>query len=482
MSSKVSDGQTPLQFTTDNAPKLSFSKGRSLSQVILSVAIPLITSAGAGLMAVIYVEPIKALLVKLQVNPLFIAGGFLLVGTILLFKQVYNAGKDTPVKQAMMKAFDQSYPLESDNLLKQGFPTLIDPKAGKIYRAQNGWKGEDCDIYPPLSTSDFIYIYETKIGEGGNKTIKIALNGDGKMTVASATDPEDPNFESVRIYDRVFNTWNACRDPKGGVVELYHRINVGPKQQPYQQIILQEACLGGDLFAAMNARVAEYEDSQKAQIGRGVFQALKLLHQKGLYHRDVKTENVMLHIRDDGTIIPRLGDPDQTHFKLEDPENTQDANIKKRNTMGTLRALPPEVFVGEIKDEEKIDVWGLGMILLTLYSPDRVGVLQRLVELEEAINNSQEESWQAKLIEGINLLIATRNESTSGQPYQECQNMHGVRRAYEDIIFGWSHLSKTSRQLKVLLKGFLNPEVSKRYTLEQANEAYEKYLQTLENN
>ena len=88
--------------------------------------------------------------------------------------------------------------------------------------------------------------------------------------------------------------------------------------------------------------------------------ALKILHQKGIIHRNIKPENIFL-IRVNGKIKIKLGD-----FSCSTP-----IKDNKSETVGTFLYSSPEI-ISEVEYNEKTDLWSLGITLFEIffgYSP-----------------------------------------------------------------------------------------------------------------
>src|SRR5580692_11429541 len=108
-------------------------------------------------------------------------------------------------------------------------------------------------------------------------------------------------------------------------------------------------------------------------VGIQIADGLQAAHGLGIFHRDLKPQNVMLT---DGGLVKildfglarRLG-PDNAHFDPLNPGLTKEASIGATYTArgGTIRYMAPEQFVTG-KSSVQSDVWALGVILYQLVS------------------------------------------------------------------------------------------------------------------
>jgi len=85
-----------------------------------------------------------------------------------------------------------------------------------------------------------------------------------------------------------------------------------------------------------------------------IVEGIKYCHSRGVIHRDMKLENIL--IKDDMTI--KLTDFGLCAIKTHRDEYFNDE-------VGTVRYTAPELLSGEGYDES-VDVWGIGVILFTL--------------------------------------------------------------------------------------------------------------------
>lgn len=63
-----------------------------------------------------------------------------------------------------------------------------------------------------------------------------------------------------------------------------------------------------DLKCYMDERGGKLEEEDVRLLMKGISQGLAALQEKGIFHRDLKTENIFLQIKDDGEVVPKLGD------------------------------------------------------------------------------------------------------------------------------------------------------------------------------
>ncbi|KAA6386578.1 MAG: hypothetical protein EZS28_017893, partial [Streblomastix strix] len=91
------------------------------------------------------------------------------------------------------------------------------------------------------------------------------------------------------------------------------------------------------------------------------------MHQKGLIHRDIKSQNILLHSPPgSGRIVVKIADLGLIKVQKQPLQST------KITIAGTFPYMPPEMIMGnedgQIIADAKIDVWSSGIILHQLVS------------------------------------------------------------------------------------------------------------------
>ncbi|KAA6384088.1 MAG: putative aurora-B kinase Ark1 [Streblomastix strix] len=131
--------------------------------------------------------------------------------------------------------------------------------------------------------------------------------------------------------------------------------------EDYAVILMEYANMGG-----LDSLITSKKDIPIPLIRvimRQIFEGLRLMHEKGLIHRDIKEQNILIH--------NPLGS-DRVIFKICDFGLVKSQKNVEQSTLisvaGTLPYLPPELLLGNeegdpIKADTKIDVWAAGIIL-----------------------------------------------------------------------------------------------------------------------
>lgn len=133
------------------------------------------------------------------------------------------------------------------------------------------------------------------------------------------------------------------------IVETYHTY-----QDECHVLIVMEYIKGGDLFSAMETK--QYTQHDLCLFTLSFIDTLYYIHDKGIIHRDLKLENIML---------TRSGDI--TSFKIIDfgLSVLQEDITRLHEFIGTLGYTPPEIYLGYTQTKA-VDYWMFGIILYAL--------------------------------------------------------------------------------------------------------------------
>jgi serine/threonine-protein kinase len=151
------------------------------------------------------------------------------------------------------------------------------------------------------------------------------------------------------------------------IVEV-HDFGTTPEGEPY---IVMELLEGMDL-AALIAKEGALPTGRALGIARQLGRALAAAHDKGIIHRDLKSENVFVVDRDGKDFVKLLDfGISKIHDGGDDPGLTGSDVL-----LGTPRYMAPEQARGETDLDGRVDVYALGVILYEMLT-SRVPFLGR---------------------------------------------------------------------------------------------------------
>ena len=212
-------------------------------------------------------------------------------------------------------------------------------------RGSSGATSKRANAAGPAVTAEFIpgYIIKMKIGESEKAVVYLATSislGSNVALKVSKTLRDD--MAGRQFLEREYTAIIAIRDPL--VVQIYdYGVHAG------FEYMAMEYLLRGDLKARMQAGLKEAEALRYVE---QIASALRVVHNAGLLHRDLKPPNVMLRENDDVALID---------FGLA---RALDGSTPSTRT-GVLRGSPyymsPEQAQGELLDVRS-DFYSLGII------------------------------------------------------------------------------------------------------------------------
>jgi len=206
---------------------------------------------------------------------------------------------------------------------------------------------------------------------------------------------------------------------------------------------------GGDLFDALKARDFNIEEEESKTIVFKILEALIYIHNFGIVHRDLKTENILVRNMDDPLDIML------TDFGLSKYKGPKEIMLKK---VGTLAYIAPEVIL-EKGYSHKVDLWSLGCmmhLLLRGYLPfdasSMEGIRDRILYANVTFNH---EDWEEISEPAKDLLTRLLKKNPEERIDLECAKNH---KWFEDL-----DLLKEQRTRMAIIKN--NPASPMTYPL-----------------
>lgn len=200
------------------------------------------------------------------------------------------------------------------------------------------------------------------------------------QAICSSGDPNDMYRDLVKIGQGASGGVYIAHEKGSGSTVAIKQMNL--EQQPKKELIINEILvmkgskhsnivnfidsylLKGDLWVVMEymeggslTEIVTHSVMTEGQIGavcRETLKGLKFLHSKGVIHRDIKSDNILLST--DGNIK-------MTDFGFCAQIN--EINLKRTTMVGTPYWMAPEV-VSRKEYGPKVDIWSLGIMVIEM--------------------------------------------------------------------------------------------------------------------
>ncbi|GMR60486.1 hypothetical protein PMAYCL1PPCAC_30681, partial [Pristionchus mayeri] len=191
------------------------------------------------------------------------------------------------------------------------------------------------------------YLVGKAIGKGNFATVYLATHEVAKTKVAiKAIDAAKIEPENLVKIEREISIMKTLDHPH--IVKMYEVL----RSEQYLYIVT-ELCRGGELFETLVERGRITENDAKRWFHQAC-SAVLYCHERGIVHRDLKAENILLDKNGDVKIID-FGFAN--YFKSDKLMNTW---------CGSPPYAAPELLMGNEYDGSKADVWSLGVLLYIL--------------------------------------------------------------------------------------------------------------------
>lgn len=188
-------------------------------------------------------------------------------------------------------------------------------------------------------------VYDTK------SCMPYAMKHVVKNLIAECSKPKILN-DPQRVMNEV-NIMKNLEHPS--VVKMHDIVN-----KPDAVYMVLEFMKGGDLLTRITSNKYLSEKTSKLFFLQ-MCHAVKYLHAKGITHRDIKPDNILLENSDEETLL-KVSDFGLSKFVQKDSV--------MRTLCGTPLYVAPEVLMtgGRGSYTRKVDIWSLGVVLFTMLS------------------------------------------------------------------------------------------------------------------
>lgn len=236
-----------------------------------------------------------------------------------------------------------------------------------------------------------------RLGKGAFGTVYECRHSSG--TIHALKRVPKSKLSSFRAVDRLCVQLSVLQEPD---LAVQH-----PNILYFKQVLQSSS----DIYLVMPSMATDvYEMTSKLKTSGGIAEdhildmirpimdALACLHERGIAHRDVKSENILVDY------TPNCDDPQRpTVNRICLIDFDMCCNVASANDaegLGSLGFMAPEALIKHVPDPTKLDVWSIACVLLELVmGPEWFGQnwLRAYRQYREATMMSSDKSWLADL-------------------------------------------------------------------------------------
>lgn len=187
-----------------------------------------------------------------------------------------------------------------------------------------------------------------KLGDGPMSTVELCRHKASQCFVALKSYSKAALVRHEKV-DEAFSEKKALMQLDGHPLVL---VLLATFQTEALLYFVLEFCPGGDLVDAMRREPGgRFSIARCWQTMKELFEVMDFIHAKGIAHRDIKAENILLG--SDGRI--RLSDFATAIFL------TENASKKRRAFVGSAQYVAPEI-IADGEPTVAVDIWGCGCV------------------------------------------------------------------------------------------------------------------------
>ena len=219
--------------------------------------------------------------------------------------------------------------------------------------------------YPESQLS--FYKFGRIIGKGAFGKVNLGLHIlTGRIVAIKSFNKK--NFKEKNSKDKIIQEINLMKNLNNpSIVKILDQFET----QDYYLIIMENIS-GGDLLTFVKKRT-KLSESMSKFIFKQLLQILKYIHNKGIAHRDIKLDNILIDLNNNiklcdfgvGKIIKK--------------------NEKLKDQCGTPAYIAPEILKNEEYEGPPVDVWSSGVVLYTMINGTVPFKANNLIELNKKI-------------------------------------------------------------------------------------------------
>jgi hypothetical protein len=290
----------------------------------------------------------------------------------------------------------------------------------------------DAPIHEGYKVLGGVVLYE-KLGQGGmgmvyrGRHLRLNIDVAVKVMASPASPTPDAADNFVRRFIREAQTAASVRHQN-----LARVIDVNTEGGIYYLVM---DYIDGESAADRLRRKGSLSEQEAVEIALGAAEGLAEAHRRGIVHRDVKPDNIL--IGKDGTVVVAdLGLAKA--FEAGEAEGSRSMGLSmSQQAMGTPFYMSPEQSRSAKDVGPQADVWSLGVTLYELLTGKVPWHETDLAELIMKIRNDGTPSareCRAELSDGVCTIIQKALEKDASRRYQDCGEIAKALKSHLDSM------------------------------------------------
>ncbi|KAJ7783708.1 kinase-like domain-containing protein [Mycena maculata] len=217
-------------------------------------------------------------------------------------------------------------------------------------------------------TTTFKYVLGELLGKGSYGRVYLALNANNGELMA-VKQVEIPQTTSDRAKPHHLEMVKALKFESKTLKDLEHPNIVaylGFEETPQHLNIFLEYVPGGTIGSCL-LKHGKFDEEVTKSFTSQILAGLEYLHSKGILHRDLKSDNILVETSG----VCKISD-----FGISKKEDGKGQHTELK---GTVYWMAPEVVDTERGYDSKVDIWSLGCVVLEMWSGQRPWVGHELI-------------------------------------------------------------------------------------------------------
>lgn len=193
-----------------------------------------------------------------------------------------------------------------------------------------------------------------KLGEGGMGKVYLSY----QPTTARMVAIKEMNIDDANLGARFDRETRIMKKIRHENVLTY--VDSGQDKSTGKPYLVMEYATCGSLDEVMAKNDAPFTPKEAVRYIIDSLKGLEYIHSKGIVHRDIKVENILLTDMGDGEMVPKI-----TDFGLANEFSKAGGSVltKMGQALGTIMYMPPEQLMDTHSVREPGDLYSMGVTL-----------------------------------------------------------------------------------------------------------------------